>query len=144
MGRFIPRRGTFHPERQFPQEQMSMSTAAYVDGVRDHVKALEVRAVRAGLSASDARRRVADKLGCAPGTVESIVKGRKKHVDGVLKDRAHALLVKEIEKEIKALEHELETLRRVRSEPSHFEVSEVEACLEKARSLLARATSRAA
>ena len=144
MGQNDPHAGTFRPERQFQQECMSMSTAAYVDGVRDHVKALEVRAVRAGLSASDARRRVADRLGCAPGTVESIVKGRKKHVDGVLKDRAHALLVTEIEKEIKALEHELEILRRVGSEPDHLEIEEIESCLEKARSLLARANSRAA
>lgn len=116
-----------------------MSSTAYLDGVRDHVKALERRAVRAGLSASDARGRVADRLGCAPGTVESIVKGRKKHVDGVLGDRAHSLLVKEIEAEIKALTHELEVLGSRRPVSADFEIAEVETDLASARALLDRA-----
>lgn len=120
-----------------------MNNAAYVDEVRDHVRALEARAARRGLSQTDARRRIADKLGCAPGTLESIAKGRKKSIDAGFWQRVRNLLVKEIEREIKALTHELEILRQTGADPDPIEITEVEAHLAKVRTMLAGASGRA-
>lgn len=114
-----------------------MSAAAMIDDVRCHVRALEAREARKGGSVGDARRRLATKLGCAPGTLETIHKGRLKRLDAWLRDSIQRLLVSEIEREIGALTHELEILRQHGGETRSVEIAEVEDLLAKARALMA-------
>lgn len=58
-----------------------------------------------------ARAAIARRIGCAPGTLENLRKGRLKRIEGWLHAKLEALLIAEIENEIKRLSHELELYR---------------------------------
>lgn len=58
-----------------------------------------------------ARATLARRIGCAPGTLESLRKGRLKRIEGWLHDKLMNLLVSEIEAEIRRLNAELENYR---------------------------------
>jgi hypothetical protein len=93
---------------------------------------------RVGGTLAQARQRIADKLRIGVGTFENLVRGRVKRVDAAVRDRLQALIIREIETEIMRLNHELETYRRSGVALGSDEISEIEAHLCAARSLLER------
>lgn len=83
-----------------------------------------------------ARQRLADKLRIGAGALENIIRGRAKRIDAAIRDRLQALLIRELEAEIKRLQHELEIHRQCGMSLGGEQVSEVEAYLAKATALL--------
>jgi hypothetical protein len=99
-------------------------------------QSLERRERQNGADVSAARMNLAHKLKIGIGTVENLIRGRVKRVDDKIRDRLHALLIREIEAEIARLNHELETLRRSGHHLASQQVGEVEAHLDAARAIL--------
>jgi hypothetical protein len=87
-------------------------------------------------SVGEARRSLASKLQIGIGTFENLVRERVKACDGRIRDRLQALLVSELEAEIKRLTHELEIARQSGAPLNSDEVGEIETHLAKARALL--------
>ena len=114
-----------------------MSYVTHIDDVRSWVSALAQRERRRGAKTQVVRERLARAIGCAKGTIENIMNGRLKRVDAWLRESIRRALIAEIEREIKALTHELEILRAAGGDARRLEVAEIEACLERARALLA-------
>lgn len=112
------------------------NSVAYAEEAKTMVVALEDRERRRHEDAREARERLAGRIGCAPGTIESLRKGRLKKVDGWLRERIRHLLIREYEREIEALSHALETLRRGGAQPHSPAVGEVETHLATARKLI--------
>lgn len=113
-----------------------VSYVAHIDDVRSWVNALVSRERRRGAKTQVIREHLARTIGCAKGTIENIMNGRLKRIDLWLRESVRRALVAEIEREIKALNHELEVIRAMGGDARRIEVAEIEACLEKARSLL--------
>lgn len=80
---------------------------------------------------------VARKIGCSPGTLENIHRRRLKFVDGGLIERLRSFIRRQYEREMEALQHELEMVRTSCARARRIQVPEVEAALDKARALLA-------
>lgn len=114
-----------------------VSYVTHIDDVRSWVSALAQRERRRGAKTQVVRERLARAIGCAKGTIENIMNGRLKRVDAWLRESIRRALIAEIEREIKALTHELDILRAAGGDTRRLEVAEIEACLERARSLLA-------
>jgi hypothetical protein len=87
-------------------------------------------------SVGNARRSLANKLRIGVGTFENLVRERVKSVDAAIRDRLHALLIRELESEIERLTHELAKARQTGSHLASVEVGEIEAHLAKAHALL--------
>lgn len=118
-------------------QEYRVSYVTHIDDVRSWVSALAQRERRRGAKTQVVRERLARAIGCAKGTIENIMNGRLKRVDAWLRESIRRALIAEIEREIKALTHELEILRAAGGDARRLEVAEIEACLERARSLLA-------
>lgn len=103
--------GTNHPSERAP-----MSALAFHTDTRAIARALEDRETARVGKLPIARQAVARRVGCAPGTLETLRKGRLKRVERWLHDKLEALLVGEIESEIRRLTLELETYRRTRGD----------------------------
>jgi transcriptional regulator with XRE-family HTH domain len=91
---------------------------------------------RSGVSTVLARRRVARKLGVAPGTIENIQRGRSKGLRGWVIERIRAAVIEALNQEIAGAQHELELARQSRGGPCTPEIAAVEAAVEQARRLL--------
>jgi hypothetical protein len=89
-----------------------------------------------GSKEEPARRDIARRLRVGVGTFSNIVKDRVKRVDSRIRDRIHALLIRELESEIKRLTHELEIVRRSGVSLGSDQVREIEAHLAAVRSLI--------
>lgn len=120
-----------------------MNSVAYADQARDWTRRLEDReAARSGLSVKEARPIVARRLGVAPGTLESVRKGRLKTIAAHIYDRLRLNVVAELQAEMRALEHELHVLQATGVDPRDSAIDEVVADLAKVR--LALGIGRAA
>ncbi|MBA4220185.1 MAG: hypothetical protein C0458_05585 [Methylobacterium sp.] len=115
-----------------------MSSVEFRDQSRDIIARLELRETRRSGSLSVARQRLAHRLGTVPGTLETLARGRLKRIDDWLRARAETLLIREIEHEISALEHELACLRATGADPRLSAVGEIETALATARKLMER------
>jgi len=116
-----------------------MSAAA--DVLRSHRAArrlVEIEQLRTGLTADEARERVAGREGVSPGTFENIVRKRIKGVEGWLRDKLQAALIRELQAELARLEHELAVARLSAQRPDDDEISSVMALVERAKELLKR------
>ena len=89
-----------------------------------------------GLSATEARRSVANKVRIGVGTLENLIRGRVKRVDAAIRDRLQALLVRELEGELARLSHELEMARQGGTHPASQHISAIETHLAEARALM--------
>lgn len=104
---------------------------------RDWAKWLErARARRDETTVPNARRSVARALGVAPGTIERLRNGRVKGIRQWLFDRIRALVIREIEREIQRLTHELEIAQQSGADPRGVDMVEIETHLAKVRELL--------
>lgn len=125
-------RGTKHPSRR-----ERMSALVFSSDTREIARLLEDReAARVG-KLPFARQAVARRVGCAPGTLETLRKGRLKRVERWLHEKLEALLIGEIEAEIRRLTLELETYRRTRGDvASAPEMARLVAAIEDAQKLI--------
>lgn len=115
-----------------------MSAAAYLDRARGWLARIErIEAARhPGMSPEQVRERVAVNVGALPGTLENLRKSRLKVVAADLFDRLRARLVRELETELRTLEHELHVLHASGLDAGDEQVGEIETHLAAARSAL--------
>lgn len=119
---------------RIPPEGTTMNSAAYVERAQDWARALEDReAARSGVRLSDAREAVARRVVIPAGTLENLRKGRLKAIAVHIYDRLRAGLIRELEAEVRRLEHELQILRATGADPRRDEIAAVVASLARAR-----------
>lgn len=113
------------------------SAALTVTEAAEWSRKLEDReAARSGRSVSEARLTVARRLGAAPGTLQSLRKGRLKQIAAHVYEGLRALVIRELEHERVALEHELQVLTQTGAHPASNEISSVLAGIAEVRSAL--------
>jgi transposase-like protein len=118
-------------------EVLTMTSVSYVEKARAWSRTLEDReASRSHQPIKQCRPTVARKTGIAPGTLANLRNGRLKAVSVHVYERLRASVEQELVSEMKALEHELQTLRQIGLDPREAEVEQVVAHLQAARSLL--------
>lgn len=116
------------------------TAASFVDQAGAWGRRLEDReADRLGMTVREARAVVARRSGVAPGTLENLRKGRLKSVGAHVYARLRAAVIRELEAEHAALEHELQLLRAAGSDPRENEIAAVVASREAVRSALREA-----
>lgn len=110
-----------------------MNSAAFIDDARLAARELEAREARRGLTLTEARKRVASSVGCSPGILENLHRGRLKRLEAFVYDRLTSMLIRAREREIQALTHELETLRNRGLRSDDCELQEIETDLATLR-----------
>lgn len=93
-------------------------------------------AARSGIRVVDARRTVARRVGAMPGTLENLRNRRLKGIAAHIYDRLRARVIRELESEMRHLEHELHILKQTGVGPSDRETEAVVASLAKVRQTL--------
>ena len=83
------------------------ATSTLDDLTRCRLARLEAVARAAGRDAEQARAWVAARLGCSPGALEGVRRGRTKGVKAWLAERVRSAFCEILAREMKALEHEL-------------------------------------
>lgn len=114
------------------------ATAEVFSAAADARRLIEGEKRRNSVNADEARNRVASRLGVAPGTLENLLLGRLKGVASYLRDRLRSAVIRQIEGEIKRLEHELAVARLSAQRPDDDEVASAAALVERAKELLKR------
>lgn len=114
-----------------------MTAVSDVLTVNRFAKTLEdVEARRLGIPASDARGRIANRLGVSPGTLENIRRLRTKIVPNWLMNKVRLELVSVLQLEIQRLEHEINIARQTGSDHRDDALCMAETQLAKAREAL--------
>jgi hypothetical protein len=126
---------------RIPPEGTKLTTAlhstAYVENAQSWARTLEDReAARAGVRLHDAREAVARRVIVPTGTLENLRKGRLKAIAVHVYDRLRSGLIRELEAEVRHLEHELQILRATGADPRENEIAAVVASLQHARQAL--------
>jgi hypothetical protein len=113
-----------HPQGMDGVTQMSVST--FDDAVKADLERLEsLRAERGHTTRGFVRAAIARETKVAAGTMENIRRGRLKGVRGWVAMAIRAALVREVQRQLGALEHELEILRRSGVDPRNNEFQAV-------------------
>ncbi|MFC0282428.1 hypothetical protein ACFFJB_14810 [Camelimonas abortus] len=137
MGRGIQQQRINHPQTG---ARMTDAAITDLDRLRDMERAAVRREqMRSGGSIDDARRRVASRAGIAPGTLYNIARDRLKRLDARVRDALTAYAIKDMEREMRGLAHELEVARQVGGSARSVDLDQVEALLAEAKALLAEA-----
>lgn len=84
----------------------------------------------------EAREIVAREAGITPGSLESLGRGRLKHIDRIA-GKLNALLIRKIESRIASLEQELE-IAKVIGRSSQIDIERAESALQEAREALGK------
>ena len=114
-----------------------MSAASDVLTVNRFARTLEdVEARRLGIPTSDARGRIANRLGVSPGTLENIRRLRTKIVPNWLMNKVRLELIAVLQLEIQRLEHEVHIARQTGSDHRDDALLAAETQLAKAREAL--------
>jgi hypothetical protein len=111
-------------------------TLAYVDDASALTRSLEDREAERLGSLVEGRKRLARRIGCAPGTLRNLRIGRLKRVEMWLYDRLEALLIEEMEREIAKLSHELLVARARKDARQAEKVAALEAAIAHARRVI--------
>ena len=118
-------------------EDRTMTPATYVELASEWTRRLEdIEADRSGVTIPTAREAVARRAEVSPGTLENLRKGRLKAIAVHVYDRLRAAVIRELENEVRSLEHELQILRATGVDPRENEIDAVVASLAKARAAL--------
>ena len=125
--------GTQKNTNRHREERM---TLAYVDNASALTRSLEDREAERVGSLVEGRKRLARRVGCAPGTLRNLRIGRLKRVEGWLFNKLRDLAVSEIEQEIKRLTHELELARACACGSHEGKVQALRAAVAKAQALI--------
>lgn len=91
---------------------------------------------RHGTDVEHIRPLVANRIGCAPGTIERLRKGRVKGVKAWLYARLRVLMIDELQQEIQRLSNELELARACGVGAGDDEIIAAQASMETTRTLL--------
>lgn len=116
------------------QREAEMSTANpadYDDAARGFLERLEDLRGRAG---------AARAIGVGPGTTENIRRGRRKSIGAKLFARIQGAVIREMEKEIRTFQAEIELARQCGFSPGGPEILEAEAAIQTARAAIGRLT----
>lgn len=117
-----------------------MSAAANAELAQEWAERMERReSARSGLPLKEARPIVARRIGVAPGTLENLRRGRIKDPRKSLFDRLKSAMVRELEAEMRAHEHEIQILKQIGEDPRGDAFAEVETRLSEIREVLAEA-----
>lgn len=81
--------------------------------------------MRSGAPLKSVRPRVARAVGLSPGTLENIRRGRTKDPRFSVIEKLRAALIRELEREKRAHEHELQILMQIGADPRGNEVTAV-------------------
>jgi ribosomal protein S12 methylthiotransferase accessory factor YcaO len=92
---------------------------------------------RNGGTAREARRRVAKLVGVGPATLDNIRRGRIKEARFSLVSKLLAAVINETQRQIRALEHDLQVARQVGVPAGDDAIVEVETHIARARACLA-------
>lgn len=133
-GRFIHAAWIFHPDQK--DENRAMNAVTYGEQAHELALQLQDKVTRKGVKVTKARKDIAAQVGCAPGTIENLVRGRRKGPGGWLVDQLRAVLMREIERELKALIHEHEVLQRLGKDADPTATRKMEECIREAQDLL--------
>jgi hypothetical protein len=110
------------------------SLSMYASRVADRLVGEEMLASR--VKRPEAREIVAREAGIAPGSLESLGRGRLKNIDRIA-SKLNALLVRKIEQRISSLEQELAIAKAIGSAPQ-VDLERAEAALDEARQALGK------
>lgn len=130
MERNVPFDGTKRPRSEI------VSSVAVMEEARGIARRLERREMSRGHKLPEARKRIAEAAGVAPGTLVNLAKGRLKRNFQELRDRVRAVLIRELEQEIGRLAHEIAIHRRVGAADHNPAVAQAETHLQAAKQLL--------
>lgn len=104
------------------RQRTIMTAVAYVDRARGWAKRLEdAEAARSGMPLVDARKAVARRLSMAPGTLENLRKGRLKAVAAHWYDTLRQGVIRELETELRYVQHEIAIARQTGLDPASGE-----------------------
>lgn len=96
----------------------------------------DAEARRLGIKTSDARTRIAGRLGVSPGTLENIRRLRTKVVPNWLMSRVRAEFVSVLQLEIQRLKHEISIARQTGADHRDDTLASAETQLAKAKAIL--------
>lgn len=120
--------------RVHPEEGPRVTPSLTIDMARQFATGLEVRdQARFGGPREKARERVARRVGVAPGTLETLIRGRLKRLEAWVFARLAAAAVADLNGEIARHEHELALAQSCIPNIDASEVREVEASLAALR-----------
>lgn len=91
---------------------------------------------RSRLDKIAATKAVARHLGLAPGSLENVARGRVKRLTYRITEAIRGAMIRELEREIARLQHDLELARACGADPRSLQVGEIETLLGRAKALL--------
>jgi len=125
-----------HKSGSFEHQRDGGMSSATIEQARTLARDLERRERSRAGSVDAARTALARRAGVSPSTWRNLALGRLKRLDAFVRDRLQAMLVRELEAEIARLTHELEIARQGGDHLASQHVSEIEAHLAAARTIL--------
>ena len=125
-----------HKSGSFEHQRDGGMSSATIEQARTLARDLERRERSRAGSIDAARTALARRAGMSPSTWRNLALGRLKRLDAFVRDRLQAMLVRELEAEIARLTHELEIARQGGDHLASQHVSEIEAHLAAARTIL--------
>lgn len=118
-------------------ESKPMNAMSDVTAINKFARTLEdAEARRLGIKTSDARTRVAGRLGVSPGTLENIRRLRTKIVPNWLMNKVRAEFVATLQMEIQRLEHEIHIARQTGADYRDDALASAETQLASAKAIL--------
>lgn len=118
-------------------ESKPMNAMSDITAINKFARTLEdAEARRLGIKTSDARTRVAGRLGVAPGTLENIRRLRTKIVPNWLMNKVRAEFVATLQSEIRRLEHEINIARQTGADYRDDALASAETQLASAKAIL--------
>lgn len=118
-------------------ESKPMNAMSDVTAINKFARTLEdAEARRLGIKTSDARTRVAGRLGVSPGTLENIRRLRTKIVPNWLMNKVRAEFVATLQMEIRRLEHEINIARQTGADYRDDALASAETQLASAKAIL--------
>lgn len=118
-------------------ESKPMNAMSDVTAINKFARTLEdAEARRLGIKTSDARTRVAGRLGVSPGTFENIRRLRTKIVPNWLMNKVRAEFVATLQMEIRRLEHEINIARQTGADYRDDALASAQTQLASAKAIL--------
>ena len=119
------------------RESKPMNAMSDLTAINKFARTLEdAEARRLGIKTSDARTRVAGRLGVSPGTLENIRRLRTKIVPNWLMNKVRAEFVSTLQLEVQRLEHEIHLARQIGSDHRDDALASAETQLASAKAIL--------
>lgn len=124
-----------HPTRINREPSVSTALTTTYEA-QSLAKRLEDMRAKAAGSIELARQQIARETRISAGTLENLRRGRIKQVAAWVRDSLQAAVIRQLENEVRALEHEIHILRQQGAHPASPQVSEAETYLARARAAL--------